>query len=79
MREPVKNTHRIIDCEDHAVFMLDDGIDVLGKSAVMKTCHNCNHSELPNDGKQAIDPPLDESQKNPQFPAFLHNRFRDML
>lgn len=79
MREPVKNTHRIIDCEDHAVFLLDNGIDATGKSAVMKTCHNCNHLELPNEEKQAVDPSINESQKNPQFPAFLHNWFRDIL
>ncbi len=79
MKEPVKNNHRIIDCEEHAVFMFDDGIDVLGKSAVTKTCLNCSHSELPYEGKDAIDLLMNESHQNPLFPALLHNRSREFL
>jgi predicted nucleic-acid-binding Zn-ribbon protein len=79
MRAPVKNAHRIMDCEEHAGFMLDDGIDVISKSAITQTCHNCNHSELPNEGKEAVDPSTNEGHKNPQFPLFLHNWFRDLL
>jgi hypothetical protein len=71
MRESKIYHHRLVDCQDHVAFTIEDGINVFSGSAAIKTCINCGHSELPSEVKEIIYSSISEKRKNPLFPTKL--------
>lgn len=64
MRESQTCHHRYVDCQENIAFREEDGITVYGGSASIQTCLNCNHSELPIETKETINPFIFENRKH---------------
>jgi hypothetical protein len=72
MRELKNYYSRLVDCQELAAFMTEDGVDVFGGSAAIKTCLNCGHTELPSEVREIIDSVNIEKRKTSLSPTRLH-------
>ena len=79
MRESKIYHHRLVDCQEHVAFAMEDGITVFNGSTAIQTCLNCGHSELPSEVKEIIDPSISEKRKNPLFSTELFDLTKGFL
>jgi hypothetical protein len=79
MRESKIYHHRLVDCQEHVAFAMEDGINVFSGSTAIQTCLNCGYSELPSEVKEIIDPSISEKRKNPLFPTKLFDLTKGFL
>ncbi|MBY0146024.1 hypothetical protein [Neobacillus niacini] len=79
MKESKIFHHRLVDCQEHVAFTTEDGINVFSGSAAIKTCINCDHSELSSEVKEIIDSSISEKRKNPLFPTKLFELTKGFL
>lgn len=79
MREIHIYQHRTIDCQENIAFRTEDGTTVFEGSAPIETCLNCNHTELPIETRETMNPSQIEIRKSTHTAMGLCGFSRDQI